>query len=68
VGKRREETFPRWKFRHDTRDSKKPEVVLHLDRRIPGEVASDICTRKAQAFKTENSEVIFTAAYSTVAA
>ena len=35
-----------------------PEVVFQ-DRRIPGEVASDLSTRKAQAFKTENSEVIF---------
>lgn len=37
---------------------KRPEVVLHLDRRIPGDVASDLGTRKAQPSKTENSEVI----------
>jgi hypothetical protein len=33
---------------------KKPAVVLHLDRRIPGGLASDLVTRGAQASKTEN--------------
>ena len=34
-------------------------VVLHLDKGIPGDVVSDLGTRKAQAPKIETGEVIF---------